>query len=319
IGVIKQVNAFFPINESKFVKKILAQNDVIFSEKDNKYYIIGYAAESFANMFNTNTKRPMVKGIISSKEDDSVFIIQAIISTLITKPKNFGENICFSIPGEPIDIGIKLPGDEEPSYTSIGYTPVHESIIHMYLESLGYTPRSINEGLAVVMSELGDDNFTGIGISMGGGMCNICLSYLSVPVITYSIKIGGDYIDAMVSKELGEAATHVKTIKEETLNLTVLPNNRMEMALYTKYSEVINVLVKSMERIFALSDRIPKISSPIPIVLAGGTAMAIGCREKFESILKSITLPFRISNVRIARDPLNAVAKGALVMASTEE
>ncbi|MEA1933427.1 MAG: hypothetical protein U9N60_03205 [Thermodesulfobacteriota bacterium] len=37
-------------------------------------------------------------------------------------------------------------------------------------------PISINEGLATVMSELAHDNFTGIGISMGGGMCNVCLS-----------------------------------------------------------------------------------------------------------------------------------------------
>ncbi len=319
--VVKQVNAFFPINESKFAKKILAQNDVIFSEKDSKYYIIGYAAEKFANMFNTNTKRPMFQGIISSKEDESVFIIQAIIGTLITKPKNFGESICFSIPGEPVELGMPIPGNEHQGYTSGVYTPInmHESIIQLYLESLGYTPRPINEGLAVVMSELEGDNYTGIGISMGGGMCNVCLSYLSVPVVTYSIKMGGDYIDSMVSKELNEPATHVKVIKEETLDLLALPKNRLDMALYTRYSELITVLVKSMERVFSLSDRIPKIAVPIPIVLAGGTAMARGCKDKFEKALRSVTLPFKVSDVRIAKDPLNATANGALVMALVEE
>ncbi|MEN8257692.1 MAG: hypothetical protein ABFS09_07500 [Thermodesulfobacteriota bacterium] len=68
----------------------------------------------------------------------------------------------------------------------------------MYLASLGYRPISINEGLATIMSELANDNFTGIGISMGGGMCNICLSYLSVPVLNFSVQKGGDYIDSMV-------------------------------------------------------------------------------------------------------------------------
>ena len=56
---------------------------------------------------------------------------------------------------------------------------------------------AINEGLAVVFSELEDENFTGIGISCGGGMCNVALAYLSIPSIMFSIPKGGDFIDAL--------------------------------------------------------------------------------------------------------------------------
>ena len=51
-------------------------------------------------------------------------------------------------------------------------------------EKLGYQAKVINEGLAVVYSELKDANFTGIGMSFGGGMCNICVAYLGLPVLT---------------------------------------------------------------------------------------------------------------------------------------
>jgi hypothetical protein len=37
-------------------------------------------------------------------------------------------------------------------------------------------------------------NFSGIGVSCGG-MCNVCLTYLSVPVISFSVPKGDDYID----------------------------------------------------------------------------------------------------------------------------
>ncbi|MFW3147052.1 MAG: DUF362 domain-containing protein, partial [Thermoplasmatota archaeon] len=47
----------------------------------------------------------------------------------------------------------------------------------------------------VVFSELEDENFTGLGISAGGGMCNVCLAYLSIPLVTFSITKGGDYLD----------------------------------------------------------------------------------------------------------------------------
>ena len=166
IHTVKQLNAFFTIPYSTFTKKILVENEVTFFEKNDMFYILGFSAENFANMFNTNTRRTMEKGLLSSREDEGINVIQAIISTLIKKPKNNGEVICFSMPGTPIDSG-----------NSVVY---HESIIKMFLASLGYNPISINEGLATVMAELAEDNFTGIGISMGGGMCNVCLAYLSV-------------------------------------------------------------------------------------------------------------------------------------------
>ncbi len=304
IHMVKQVNAFFTIPQSKFTKKILTQNDVMFFELEGQYYIIGYSAEDFANLFNANTRRPVEKGLLSPKENEGIKIIQAIISTLIQKPKTFGETICFSIPGEPIE--------------RTSYVAGHESIIKMYLESLGYTPVSINEGMAVVMSELAEDNFTGIGISMGGGMCNVCLSYLSVPVITFSIQRGGDYIDTMVGRDVGTSATKIKGIKEESLDLTAIPKDKIETTLHVYYMDTILTLVQSIQRVISASETVPKIAEPIPIVLSGGTCMPKGCRESFETALKSVRLPLEISEVRIADDPLNTTAKGALIMAMTE-
>ncbi|WP_420266355.1 hypothetical protein [Candidatus Magnetominusculus dajiuhuensis] len=304
IQMIKQLNAFFTIPQSKFTKQILTQNNVMFFEHNKRYYIIGYSAEGFANMFNSNTRKSMEKGLLSPREDEAVIVIQSIINTLIQKPKKFGEIICFSVPGQPIEREVIITG--------------HESIIKMYLETLGYMPVSINEGLAVVMSELSEDNFTGIGISMGGGMCNVCLSYLSVPVVTYSIQKGGDYIDEMTSLEVGEPATKIKVVKEESLDLSVLPKNKLELSMHLYYNDLINHLVRSIQDVITSSDHIPKITEPIPIVLSGGTSMPKGCREKFEKALNAIRLPIEISSVRVAREPLNATAKGALVMAMAE-
>lgn len=305
IHTVKQLNAFFTIPYSKFTKKILVENDVTFFEKNDMFYILGYSAENFANMFNTNTRRTMDKGLLSAREDEGITVMQAIINTLIKKPKNEGEVICFSLPGNPID-----------SANSVVY---HESIIKMFLASMGYNPMSINEGLATVMAELAEDNFTGIGISMGGGMCNICLAYLSVPVITYSIERGGDFIDHMVGVSVGEPDTKIKTIKESSFKLSKAPKNRVETALHIYYDDLISSLLHSLQDVLHSSDKIPKIAKPIPIVLAGGTVLPTGFKEHFEKGLKNVNLPVDISDVRIAEDPLNTTAKGAMVMALSEE
>ncbi|MBF0566405.1 MAG: hypothetical protein HQK89_14335 [Nitrospirae bacterium] len=302
---MKQLNAFFAIPKSKLTARILSQNDVMYFAKNGQFYIIGNSSEEFANTFNTETRRPIESGLISPREDDGMNVIQALIKSLLQPPKKQGEPVCFSIPGDPID------GNSSVLY--------HESIIKRALDAMGYKPISINEGFAVVLSELQGENYTGLGISMGGGMCNICLSYLSVPVFSFSIRKGGDYIDTMVGRTVGEPATLIKTIKEKDLNLLREPSNRIETSLQIYYNELINYVVHSIQQVMASSDRMPRLSKPVPIVLSGGTAVVTGVKELFEKALKTARLPIQISGVRIASDPLNTTAKGALTMAVSEE
>lgn len=308
VNTVQELNAFFTVPNAKFAADILNQKNVRYYERGGEYYIFGFAAQSFANMFSMNTKRPMQEGFLSPTEDEGLSVIEANVNSLIQKPKIPGEVLCFSIPGEPF-------GGNGNGNGSLVY---HESIINRFLGRLGYTPIAINEGMATVLSELAESDFTGIGISMGGGMCNVCLSYLSFPVITFSIQTAGDYIDFMVGKAVGEPASKIKTIKEESLILSKSPTDRVTTALHIFYEEVIFKLLESLQRVITSTQKIPKISSPIPLVLSGGTAMPHGCKERFDKMLKTINLPFKISDVQLAKDPLNTTAKGALIMAQTE-
>lgn len=311
IHITKQLNAFFTIPCSKFTKKILTENKITFFEKDSMFYVLGYSAENFANMFNADTRRTMENGVLNAREIESITVLQSILEILVKEPKNQDEIICFSMPGQPVDTG-----------HSVVY---HESILKAFLTDMGYAPISVNEGLATVMSELDDDNFTGIGISMGGGMCNVCLAYLSVPVTTYSIEKGGDYIDLMVSASVGEPATKIKTIKESSLVLDKTPKDRVETALHIYYDDLVSTLLRSLQDVLHSSDKILKrdksvpIVKPVPIVLSGGTVLPNGFKALFERELKKVNLPIDISEVRVAEDPLNTTAKGAMIMALSEE
>ncbi len=304
IDVVKQLNAFFTMPKSKFAETILTNNEVLYYESGGLFYIFGFPAEVFANMFSTNTRRPMKAGLLSPQEPEALRVIEAVTNTLIEKPRHFGEMLCFGIPGEPVGRS--------------GEVIYHESVIKQYLGRLGYTPLSINEAMAIVLAELSSENYTGIGISMGGGMCNVCLSYLSYPVITFSLQIAGDYIDQMVGRAVGEPATKIKTIKQDSLDLSKNPNDRITTALHIFYDELIFKLLDSLQRVLNASDQIPKIAYPIPIVLSGGTAMVPGCQDKFAKALPNFKLPVEISGVQLAKDPLHTTAKGALIMAMTE-
>ncbi len=301
---LSQLNAFLSVEYSKFTEDILRQNKIKHIKWDKSLFVYGDGAQIFANMLNTETRRPLRKGLLNSQEANAVEILKGILEDLIPDTVVPNSPLCFSIPGAPVD-----------SATDLIY---HESILKKILDTKGFNSKSINEGMAVVFSELEDENFTGFGISAGGGMCNVCLSYLSIPHISFSITKGGDYIDDAVASVTSEVNTRVRDIKEHDLDLLKKPDNEIEEALQIYYDDLIKSLVTEMKKYINKTSRIPKVENPIPIVLSGGTAKPNGFKERFETVLHKIDFPIEISEVRMARDPINATARGALIAAMHE-
>jgi actin-like ATPase involved in cell morphogenesis len=180
-----QLNAFIPVPWSRFTETILGQNEISYYRENDELIIYGTATEKFANMFNANVRRPMADGLINPKERFAMPVLEAILQTLVPKARAQGEILAFSVPAAT-----------EGHEAQLTY---HEATLRRYFEGLGYKPVAINEGLAVIFSELEDNNFTGIGISCGGGMCNVTLAYLSIPSMMFSIPKGGDFIDDSVA------------------------------------------------------------------------------------------------------------------------
>jgi hypothetical protein len=301
----RELNAFFTVPSLPETKKLLTGSNIQFLDINEFLYILGNPAEEFALMMGGKTRRPMEGGLLNLGEDEGVNVIHAILGRLIPSPKNENEPLWFSIPGKPID--------------SAATAIFNESILKTYLENLGYSPRPINEGMAVVVSELSGGPATGIGISIGGGMCNVCCSYLSIPVVTYSIQTGGDAIDKMVAASVGESPVKIKAIKEKDLDLSALPKNSIEHGLHVCYEDLFSTLAKSLGQVLNASDNVPKLREPLPIILSGGTVLAPGSRDKFASILRKVKLPFEISDIVLAKKPLYATARGAYLMAAGRE
>jgi hypothetical protein len=190
--------------------------------------------------------------------------------------------------------------------------------LRQVLTELGFEVRSVNEGLAVVYAELESSNYTGIGISCGGGLCNVCFSYLSVPVISFSIPKAGDFIDASSASVTGERPNRIRILKEQSFHINGHFENKLQQVLGVYYDDMIQSLVTDLKRVFQGARNLPKLSRSIPLVLSGGSAMPKGFRERFETLLRASDFPVELSEIRMAEDPLTTTAKGALVAALSE-
>jgi hypothetical protein len=296
-----QLNAFVELPWSKMTEASLRQKKVLFYRDGASLFVYGNDAETFASAFQP--RRPMQSGVLNPLEPMGQQIIRAILESIIPRSRH-NDLICFSVPGKGIGAD-----------TNLVY---HEGVLKGILQSLGYQAKAVNEGLAVVFAELQAENFTGIGISCGGGMCNVCVSFLSVPMLTFSIPMGGDYIDTSVAEVVNESVTQVRLLKEQTLDLSRQPRDKVTGALHIYYEEVLTRLVEKLREEFESSRQLPKLDRPIPIVLSGGTARPRGVMQKFEGILKSSDFPVQISEVRMAADPLTATARGCYIAALSE-
>ena len=301
-----QRDAFFDIEYSDFTKEMLNKSKVNYIQKDEKLYVVGDEAIKFANIFNKNARRPLSKGIISPSEKEALPMVELIIKSIVGEPKYKEEIVYYSTPGPPVDADFNIV--------------YHEKVVYSFLAKSGYTPKSINEGLAVVFSELDKDGFTGIGLSFGGGMVNMCLSYMSVPIFTFSVSKAGDWIDQQVAMAVDETASRICAIKESSLDLTKSVGlSKIETALSIYYDNLIEYILENIKIEFGRAKRMPRIDKPIAIVLSGGSALPKGFLDRFRKILTKVKFPLEFGEIRMASEPQYSVAKGTLIAAIAEE
>ncbi|MFN7922304.1 MAG: hypothetical protein U0Q16_19535 [Bryobacteraceae bacterium] len=298
-----QLNAFVCVPHTKMTEGALRREGIQFAAQGSELIVHGNDAPRFADLLHVETRRPMVQGVLNPSETESVPVVRRIVQQMTShgegRPK-----VCFSVPSAALN------GDEGLTY--------HEATLRQMFSELDYEVRSINEGLAVVYSELEETNYTGIGVSCGGGLCNVSLAYLSMPALSFSIPKAGDFIDSSTASVTGDLANRVRLIKEENFHFNGHFVDKLHQVLTVYYEDVIHALINGMKEAFSDTRRIPKLTKPIPMVLSGGTASPKGFRDRFEKILRESDFPIAISDVRVAKDPLTATARGALIAAMTE-
>jgi hypothetical protein len=169
-----------------------------------------------------------------------------------------------------------------------------------------------------VFAELGETNFTGLGISFGGGTCNVCLAYLGLPVVTFSTPKAGDFIDYSAAGVTAETATAIRLMKEQNLVLNGRGHNEIDRALSVYYDEMIASVIRGLTDSLSGTRKLAQIDKPIPVAVSGGSAKPSGFLPRIEKALRNADLPIQISEVRIASSPLDTTAKGALMAALLE-
>jgi len=294
------LNAFISLPYSKMTEAMLRREGILHHVEGPDILAYGNRVEEFANILNGDTRRPMSTGFLNPSEPRSLHMMEVAVRSMCGEAQR-GERLCFSVP-------CGLPEQD----SDIIY---HEQTMTQILESMGYRVKSLNEGLAVVYAELESSSFTGIGISFGSGMCNVCVAYLGLPVLAFSTARAGDYIDRSASAVTGRTPTTVRLHKEESFGLNGFSSNSVDQALSVYYSDMIRTVVSGLQTALGTTKKLPKFEKPLPVAISGGSTKVRRFQQEFEKAVLLAELPIEIAEVRLAEDPLHTTARGTLIAA----
>jgi hypothetical protein len=288
---------------AKMIEKGL-EGKVFVKDTDGSFLLLGKDAIDKAVERNEKARRPMRKGVVSVKEKESRKVLAFILKEVAGQAAFENEKLVFCVPAKPID-----QDDED---FDVGY---HEDVIKNILSECGYDAKAINEAEALCYSELENEGYSGIGISFGSGMINVCVMLNGEPTIKFSMtKCSGDWIDRMAAVATGEIDTVVQAEKEAgQFNIGEPNENPILFAVASYYERLIDYTAKNLAETIRNDKSMPKFKTPMTIIIGGGTSLANGFVEKFTNKLSQQDFPIQIKEVKHASDPLHAVARGCLI------
>ena len=299
-------DAFFKLNPSKFLEgsanqfgeSMLKNAGAHYVKVDDVLYVLGDDAFKFASLFHQECLRPMSQGVLNPKQPVSNLMVGELVKAIAGRPTSDDDVLYYCVPAEPID------ADFDVEY--------HKQILGGVFEDLGYKKINVmTEGLAVVYSELADTQYTGIGMSFGAGMCNIVYSFMGIPVFSFSLSRGGDWIDSHAAQHTDETHNVVTAVKEKADFSLYDSTNGIQRAVSIYYESLLNYVVEQFKELYEKTPRkeLPNVTMDMPIVVAGGTSLVLGFVERLKALTKD-DFPVPISEIKHAQQPLFAVSNG---------
>jgi hypothetical protein len=199
----------------------------------------------------------------------------------------------------------------------------------------GYEPKLVPASQALILAELVESAFTGIGIVFGASGCEAILAHRGNPICHAASDHGGEWIDRELAKKLNapsvapvgessEASSDQTFAHESQLSITRRREQLTSAATisgdaFTKHAESL-----LQETIFELCDelirsrRAKELPSPLPIICGGGLIQTPGFGSILASVLQEVNLPIQTLRPRLITRGDHSIVRGLLISAELE-
>ncbi len=305
------------MRESDARRRWLDFTNVPYLRAEDYLVLPGSAAIEADELFETIPRDLLPAGTIPIADPVTRQVISALVEGLLPWSEHRQEICCFTQPGEPLE-------------GANGDSPLDRRLkFFARLISLrGYHPVPLNPATALVLAELSESGFSGVGVALGAASCEIAVVHRGNQIARGRLARGGRWIDEQLALRTrmyrrdsqGEQVLDVEgaRLRKEstTLNATGDDDSRLVANLYRNLvAELAEVVAETLTSEL----QIALLPGPLPIVCGGGPARIDGFGELFRAEIDRQPLPMTVAAPGLVSDHEYAVARGCLIRAELEE
>jgi hypothetical protein len=307
-------------------QRLLEQCGLQFTTCEEGILLLGDGAYEHAELFKSPVLPLMVGGRIPKGNPLVRQLISSLVEVILPIASNRNEICTLTLPGgATIDSSRDARSDLE---------------FYVRLVKLqGYEPKIVPASQALILAELVDNAFTGVGIVFGASGCEAILAHRGDPICYAASDHGGDWIDRQLAKKLhapsvaadddaDNAATDQNFARESLLAITRRREQLKSAATISGDDLTKHVELLLQETIFELCDafsgelirsrRAKELPSPLPIVCGGGLIETPGFGSILASVLQAANLPIQTQRPRLITRSDRSIARGLLISAELE-
>ncbi|WP_255166927.1 hypothetical protein [Natrononativus amylolyticus] len=275
-------------------------------ERDGTTYVLGEDAERVADATGAALEPLFVDGVPAGEHVEPALsaLVGGLLADAGALEGAIGGRLCYTTPGRIVDgtestirgdrrEGGALPGD--------------------FASAAGLEPAPITAGFAVVYDQLAADKHTGLGICIGEQLTSVSLSYYGVPALAFSLPKGREWLIAAAADDTGSDPVAVAAALEAFTLDPDAATGEIESALAGAFDAL------AVELATAIADRADESDLQsglaVPVAVAGSGAVE-GVEYLLGGRFDGSPLPISIRGVRLAEEPAECAARGALAAAT---
>jgi len=297
-------------------QQILRQAGLKYSSCEDGLLLLGDAAHNGSRLFNARCHALLPAGRVPGENPLLRQLTGALVESVLPKASHPNEVCCFTVPGG-LDLSDQSVGGDIDFLSQI-------------IRLQGYLPQIMPASLAVILSQLVENAFTGIGLVFGSSGSQAILAHRGEPVCRVETCLGGDWVDEQIAtrqEQIGyEPETGIHFLdtesvqrRRESVGLPLaFAMSAFEQEAHALLRKVVQELMQSFLAEFARTPRAHSIRGPLPFVCSGGLSKTIGFDSLIREVHRDAAMTLNLLEPQIDSDAERSISRGLLINAELE-
>jgi len=310
----RQVPACYAsLHDAEPQRRLLRQAKVKFTPCDDALIVVGEAAIDVAESLSIPLIPLLPDGNLPSGDPLARQVAAMLTEAIIPESQSPG-SVCTFIP---------------PAAAHIEGDPGLEFFARL-VQMRGYDPVVMNPGHALALAELSEQQFTGIGLSLGAAVSSIAIIHRGKIVASRTLQQGSDTIDRAIAEKTerflwdsdGNRYLDVAAIRDWKASLStslVAGRKREEKLLAELLARQVATIGQHISRLLTSNEcRKAMPRQPLTLAVCGGTTRLTGFADLIGRVLRQNPELSSISQLRLCQDDLWTIVRGCLIAAEVE-